>query len=184
MQDSRMYLHFPVVETVLSHRKSPLTFCDVVNKVIEKYFQIEDIEEKLAADVLSYATDYNLAITTSEYTATFRRYFRILVAAFKKEHQHLKDCNSEEKDMSDELHEGYLKSIAITEVIGHLIMNPTKIKLHQNICVNCDPFFIIVNHLISSSWAGKVVYRIDLPETDKDICYKFGRYNAQSRDFE
>lgn len=179
-----MYLHFPVIDTVLSHRRSALPFCDVVNGIIEKHFQIEALEEKIAREIMDYATDYNLTVYASEYTATFKRYFRILISEFKRECQRLKGYSMEEKDMSSELHEKYLKTLAIIEVIGHLILNPMRFKLQQNFCVNCEPYYITVNQDISSSWARRVITRIDLPENDKEICYRFGTYNAQKRDFD
>lgn len=179
-----MYLHLTFVESAISHRLAPKIFCSLVDKVIDKYVKIEEAEDELNNELFSYCTDFNLASHVPPSTSTFRRYFRILMSSFRLELQRLDSFESQEETMTPQTHESYLKSVAITEVIGHLIINPLRIRFNQRNCTDCDPYYIQVNPDFASPWACKVVKRIDIPENDRQTTFRFGVYNPQTRDFE
>jgi len=124
-----------------------------------------------------------LVSTIPEASALFKRYFQILMSAFKEQKEKLETFLESEEEMSIVRHENYLKTVSILEVIGHLILNPYKLRLSTRQCPDCDPYFIEINNSIASPWAASVLRRIDLPDNDGKIGFKFGRYDENTREF-
>ena len=150
---------------------------------IELYQQIEEAEEKLGLIASEYCHNYKLVSYIPETAAIFRKHFSMLITAFRKQHKDLESFPESEDEIATGGHKGYLQTVSTLEVLGHLILNPYKLRIVARSCPDCDPYFIEVTDAIASSWAATVLHRIDLPRNDGELGFVYGRYDDNTKNF-
>lgn len=175
-----MFVHLPSVDTVVCHRQAPLKFITVVDKVVFFYTQLANLEEEVGPHLTSYAQDFNLSMFTASSSADFRRILKSLLTIFKTEADKIRLNQTFESSMSYAQHEQYLKSVAVIEIIGHMLICPAKIRYfkldHCNISIS-------INRTVASPWALRVLHRIDIQNNNDQFNFVFGIYSPSKRDF-
>ena len=181
----KMYFNIPVIDAVLSHRGDPFPFCDLIEKQIELFTTLEEKEEDLCNNIFDYAHQYQITAYYYPGPAMQRRGLRMIMTAFQAQKDKLLSFKTllPESAMEPETHQNYLQTVALTEVLGNLILNPYKIKIDLRYCPSCDPYFIEPDPSVATAWGLKVVRRIDIPAYDRPLKYVFGQYDPTAREF-
>lgn len=180
-----MYINIPIIETVLSHRIQPFSFYKTVEKQIELFEALEEIEKDLGLNVQDYAQSHQVTAYFLDWPVIQRKGFQLIMDAFTEQKQKFNELRLflPESEMDSEKHKNYLQVVALLEIYGSIILNPYKLKIISRNCSDCDPYYIEVDPSIASVWAMKVVRKINLPAFDHRPKCVFGHYDIERKDF-
>lgn len=184
LSEIAMYLNIPFLDTAISHKKHSSALLDTVDRCLEHLDIIASQEEKLTELVHHYAHEFQLSCGTVEQNTTFRRCLRLIINTYRLERKKLDSFAVPESSLDAPAHEEYLRSLVAAEVLGHLILSQNRIKFGTRACDECDTFFIDTQYAPTSLWGCRGIRRINLPDGDGELTFKFGKYNAEKRDFE
>ena len=182
-QEIKMYFSVPLLNTARTYKNRPGKFLDIVDQFLDYFDQIEALEDSIANAIVRFAQDTHVTLGYYGAHVTFRKCLKLLTSGYRKERRKFSLFLEAEELMDAATHEDYLKTWAILETIGHLILNQSRIQIGTRLCTDCETFYIETRANFTSLWSAKVLLRIDLPEDDSDLIYRFGRYDPVLRDF-
>jgi len=139
------------------------------------------LEEDLSGEVFSYAQDFYCSAFFPQRSSDLRRFLQTIMASFKIEAEKFEDTAFPESQMNAKRHEEYLQSVAVLEILGNIILCPSKVI--DMICAHCGQISVDTKPTIASRWALKVVQKIEMHENDEQPVFTFGVYDPNLRDF-
>ena len=179
-----MYLNIPFLDNAISHRKNPADLFYVVDKYLDHLDVISLHEDQLTGLVQTFAKKFQLSYGTVGSNTTFRRCLLKITEGYRALRKKIDSFTVPEDSMDASTHEEYLQVLVAVELLAHLILSQYQIKFGTRSCSDCDTFYIDPPQAPTSLWACKGVRRINIPDSDGEISFKFGKYNAAKRDFD
>ena len=179
----KMYSSFPFLQTVRTYKNKPEFFLSMVDKFLDYFTEIENIETQIALALVEFAQEVKSTLKYNDSTVLFRKCLKQLISEYKRQRRKFNTFCQNENDMDSSVHEEYLQTLAILEVIGHLILDLSSLRIGTRACNDCTPYFVDTRTCLAPVWSAKVVLCINLPEDDSNITFRFGRYDPVIRDF-